>query len=177
MLLAFIYVFCLCTNAAKTVWFVSPLGIHVPENVDLKPQMLTWLTCKEQYCSSGCWLFSKTTSETSQWQLKLLPCKEVARALVDDIMKQYSKNTVTMEKSGKTIIVVGGESATGLLIICRSLTTRARTTGFMLNSPTNPDSFQIQISDPARNPIQQVNCVFSNRQQQRTHMNKQIPQN
>jgi hypothetical protein len=64
MLLAFIYVFCLCTNAAKAVWFVSPLGIHVPENIDLKPRMLTWLTCKEQFGSQ-----SRTRLETSQWQL------------------------------------------------------------------------------------------------------------
>lgn len=34
---------------AKLIWFSSPLGVHIPPQVDLNDWILSWLTCKDSF--------------------------------------------------------------------------------------------------------------------------------
>jgi hypothetical protein len=87
-----------CNAAKKAVWFASPLGIHVPENIDLKSWILTWLTCEDHFGSQVfCATLWKLWFERNQVVFKQKPFNplEVARCAADFVADFNQSNPVS----------------------------------------------------------------------------------
>jgi hypothetical protein len=85
-------------NVVRAVWFASPLGIHVPENIDLKSWILTWLTCEEHFGSQVfCATLWKLWFERNQVVFKHKPFNplEVARCAADFVADFNQSNPVS----------------------------------------------------------------------------------